>query len=95
MTYRTSNSVLPPSSRFELCFPPFADQSISREDLEAFIHSKYVLRNFVEGGSGKIEPMPGRKGETRSTNNIGMVSNNMFAMSANFVRKLTVPSGTA
>ena len=49
------------------------DPSISREDLEAFIHSKYVLRNFCEGGSGKLEAMPGRKGEKRSTNDIGMI----------------------
>eukprot|EP01048_Picozoa_sp_COSAG05_P016942 COSAG05_NODE_2247_length_3345_cov_3.970425_1_plen_802_part_00 len=41
--------------------------------LENFIHSKYVLRNFCEGGSGKVEPMPGRKDEKRSTDNIGMV----------------------
>ena len=44
-----------------------------RVALENFIHSKYVLRNFCEGGSGKIEAMPGRKDEKRSTDNIGMV----------------------
>jgi hypothetical protein len=41
--------------------------------LENFIHSKYVLRNFVEGGSGKVDDMPGRKDEKRSKDTIGMV----------------------
>jgi hypothetical protein len=44
-----------------------------REVLENFIHSKYVLRNFVEGGSGKVDDMPGRKDEKRSKDTIGMV----------------------
>jgi CRP-like cAMP-binding protein len=30
----------------------------TREDIEDFIYSKYVLKNFVEGGSGTIEEPP-------------------------------------
>eukprot|EP01051_Picozoa_sp_SAG22_P013519 SAG22_NODE_1525_length_4227_cov_3.189196_2_plen_886_part_00 len=63
------------NAEFEAILPAAdkPDPSISREDLESFIHSKYVLRNFCAGGSGKMEPMPGRKGETRSKNDIGMI----------------------
>lgn len=44
-----------------------------REALEDFIYSKYVAKNFSEGGNGKLEAFPERKDEKRSESNIGMI----------------------
>jgi hypothetical protein len=50
-----------------------AGSGADRTGLEAFIYSKYALRSFCEGGGGKLENLPSREGESRSTSNIGMV----------------------
>jgi hypothetical protein len=46
---------------------------IKREALEDFIYSKYVAKNFSEGGNGEVEVFPERKDEKRSESNIGMI----------------------
>ena len=48
-------------------------EGCAREKLEDFIYSKYVAKNFCEGGSGKVDVFPERKDEKRSESNIGMI----------------------
>lgn len=57
-----------------------------REQLEDFIYSKYVAKNFSEGGNGKLEVFPERKDEKRSESNIGMI-----VMSESQAHAVTIP----